>query len=134
MALLTAKKHALTRAANYLFLLPFLPALRPLLVNYQLADMIIYISGILLVLFLVIYSNHRPLLKSDNRGLKLYLHYRNNAEYHPFSGFKNYKCLGNSRIGLYSADHRPVVLKMRKKDVEDLISILEEENIHEIEN
>ena len=134
MAVLTAKKHAITRAAHYIFLLPFLPALRPLLVNYRLADMIIYISGILLVLFLVIYGNHRPLLKSDNRGLNLYLHYRHNAEYHPFSGLKNYRRLGNSRIKLYSADHRPVVLKMRKKDMKNLISLLEEENIHEIEN
>ncbi|RKX72243.1 MAG: hypothetical protein DRP70_06725 [Spirochaetes bacterium] len=133
MAVLTAKKHPLTRAAHYIFLLPFLPALQPLLVHYRMADMIIYLSGIVLVLFLVIYGNHLPLLKTDSSGLNLFLHYRHNAEYHPFTGLENYRRSGSSRISLYSVDYRPVVLKMKKKDVEKLISILEEENIHAIE-
>lgn len=130
MAVFKAKKHPLTRAAHYIFLLPFLPALQPLLVHYRMADLIIYLSGIVLVLFLIIYGNHRPLLKTDNRGLNIFLHYRHNAEYHPYTGLENYSYSGGSRISLYSVDHRPVVLKMRKKDVENLISILEEENIH----
>ncbi len=133
MAVLTVKKHPLTRAAHYLFLLPFLPALQPLLVNYRTADMIIYLSGIALVLFLVIYGNHQPLLKTERSGLNLFLHYRHNAEYHPFTGMKNYSRSRGSRISLYSVDHRPVILKMKKNDVDNLISILEEENIHEIE-
>ncbi len=133
MAVLTAKKHPLTRAAHYIFLLPFLQALQPLLVHYRMAYMIIYLSVIVLVLFLVIYGNHLPLLKTDSSGLNLFLHYRHNAEYHPFTGLENYRRSGSSRISLYSVDYRPVVLKMKKKDVEKLISILEEENIHAIE-
>ncbi len=132
MAVLTAKKHPLTRAAHYLFLLPFLPALQPLLVHYRTADMTIYLSGIVLVLFLVIYGNHQPLLKTDSSGLNLFLHYRHNAEYHSFTGMKNYSRSGSSRIRLYSVDHRPVVLTMKKNDVGNLISILEEKNIHAI--
>jgi len=133
MAVLTVKKHPLTRAAHYIFLLPFLPALQPLLVHYRMADMVIFISGIILVLFLLIYGNHRPLLKTNDKGLNLYLHYRHSAEYHPFSGMKNYRRIGSSRIALYSEDHRPVILKMKKRDVENLINILEEENIHATE-
>ena len=134
MAALTLKKHPATRAAHYLYLLPFLPALQPLLVNYRMVDMIIYLAGIVLVLFLVIYGNHRPLLRSGREGLSLYLHYRHTAEYHPFSGMINYKRLSGNRITLYSKNHRPVILNMKKKDVEKLISRLEEENIHETEN
>jgi len=126
----TVKKHPLTRAAHYIFLLPFLPALQPLLVHYRLADMIIFLSGIILVLFLLIYGNHRPLLKADAKGLNLYLHYRHNAEYHPFSGLRNYRRIGSSRIALYSMDYRPVILKMKKSDIEYLIALLEKENIH----
>ncbi|MCK5737355.1 MAG: hypothetical protein KAH21_12795 [Spirochaetaceae bacterium] len=130
MADLTIKKHPVTRAAHYFFLLPFLPALQPLLIHYRIADIVIYLSGIILVLFLIIYGNHRPLLKSESSGLNLYLHYRHNAEYHPFTGLKDYRRINNSRIILHSKDHRPVILKMKKNDIENLISILEEENIH----
>jgi len=133
MAALTLKKHPATRAAHYIFFLPFIPALRPLLVHYRMADMIIYLSGILLVLFLVVYGNHRPLVKTNEKGLRLFLHYRHNAEFHPFTGINNYRRLNLSRINLYSTDHRPVILKMKKDDVDTLISLLEEKNIHAIE-
>lgn len=134
MVALTIKKHPVTRVAHYLFLLPFLPALRPLLVNYRMADMIIYVAGVVLVVFLVIYGNHQALLKSDRLGLNLFLHYRHNAEYHPFSGMKGYKRLGSNRVTLYSKGYSPVVLNMNKNDVERLISRMENENIHDIEN
>jgi hypothetical protein len=134
MAALTIKKHPVTRAVHYLFLLPFLPALRPLLVNYRPADMVIYLSGIVLVVFLVIYGNHKPLLKTDRGGLSLYLHYRHNAEYHPFSGIVGYKRLSSNRIMIQSKGHRPVVLNMKKADMNTLISRMENENIHATDN
>ena len=133
MAPLTLKKHPATRAAHYLYLLPFLPALQPLLVNYRMIDMIIYLAGIVLVLFLVIYGNHRPLLRVEPDRVCLYLHYRHNAEYHPFSGMIEYKRLSTSRITLFSKNQSPVILNMKKKDVEKLISRLEEKNIHATE-
>lgn len=134
MAALTIKEHPATRAAHYLFLLPFLPALQPLLVNYRMADMIIYAAGIILVIALVIYGNHRPLLKTDRSGLNLFLHYRHNAEYHPFSGIIGYKRLGGNRVTLYSKGHSPVVLNMNKNDAEKLVNRLENEDINDIEN
>lgn len=134
MAALTIKKHPVTRAAHYLFLLPFLPALRPLLVNYRMADVIIYVAGIILVIFLVIYGNHQALLKSDRSGLNLYLHYRHNAEYHPFSGMTGYKRLSSNRVTLYSKGYSPVVLNMNKSDADKLIARMENENIHDIQN
>lgn len=129
MASIRLKKHPLTRAAHYLYLLPFLPALQPLLVNYRTADMIIYLSGILLVLSLVIYSNHRPLIKSGSGGLSLYLHYRHNAEYHPFGDMTGYQRLSGNRISLFSKSHKPVVLNLKKDDVDKLISRLNDEKI-----
>jgi len=129
---LTIRKHPLTRVAHYIFLLPFLPALQPLLVHYRKADVVIYLAGIVLVLFLIVYGNHLPLLKTTQNGLNIFLHYRHNAEYHSFKGLRNYKSLKGNRIILYSTDHRPVVLRMKKKDIENLIAVLKEENIHEI--
>ncbi len=133
MVALKIKKHPATRAAHYVFLIPFLPALQPLLVNYRMADMIIYLAGVVLVITLVIYGNQRPLLKSDETGLKLNLHYRHNAEHHPYSAMIGFKRLSSNRITLYSRDHQPVVLNMKKHDVEKLISRMEMENIHATE-
>lgn len=104
---LVLKKHPLTRTAHYLFLLPFLPALQPLLVNYRLADMIIYAAGVVLVVFLVIFGNQRPLLRSGMGGLSLYLHYRHNAEYHPFNHMIGYRILSRNRISLVSGTIPP---------------------------
>jgi len=131
MAALVLKKHPITRAAHYLFLLPFLPALRPLMVNFQPSHMIIYVCGVLLVIFLIIYGNQQPLLRSGREGLSIYLHYRQNAEYHPFAGMVGYRRVGRRRITIYSEDHRPIVLTMNISDVDTLIELLKEEQVHE---
>lgn len=127
---LVLKKHPLTRAAHFVYLLPFVPTLQPLLVDYRLTDTIVYAAGIVLVLFLVIYSNQRPLVRSVSGGLNLYLHYRHSAEFHPFTDITAYKRLSGGRIVLYSRAHAPVKLYMNKKDTAAVISRLEEEQIH----
>lgn len=123
------KNHPVTRGLHYLYLVPFLPALQPLLVNFRTADMIIYLSGIVLVTFLVIYGNQRPLVRIGDDGLSLYLHYRHNAEVHPWSGITAYRRLASSRISIISRDHQPVKLRLRTADVDLLISRLKEEGI-----
>jgi len=133
MASLILKKRPLTRAAHYLYLTPFLPTLHPLLVNFRTADMIIYAAGLALVFFLVVYGNRQPLLRSESDGLNLYLHYRHNAEYHPYSQMRGYRRLAANRLSLESLNHSPVILNLTKHDVDQLIIRLEEEQVHVIE-
>ena len=124
------KNHPLTRVLHYLYLVPFLPALQPLLVNFRTADMIIYLSGIVLVTFLVIYGNQRPLVRIGEEGLSLYLHYRHNADIHPWAGITAYRRLTPTRISIISRDHHPVKLRLKSADIDILISRLNEEGIH----
>ena len=124
------KNHPVTRALHYLYLVPFLPALQPLLVNFRTVDMIIYLSGIVLVTFLVIYGNQRPLVRIGDDGLSLYLHYRHNAEIHPWSGITAYRRLASTRISIISRDHHPVKLRLKSADIDTLISRLNEEGIN----
>ena len=124
------KKHPATRFAHYLYLLPFLPALRPLLINFSIRDMAIYLAGILLVVSLVIYGNQRPLIRAERDGLMLYLHYRHEAESHPFSGIRGWKRRSATRLTLESENHRPVTLRLKKTDADRLAALLEGEGIH----
>jgi len=133
MAILVLKKHPATRAAHYLYLIPFLLTLHPLLVNFRAVDMIIYAAGLALVVFLVIYGNRQPLLRSESDGLNLYLHYRHNAEYHPYSQMLGYRRLTANRLSLESSNHSPVILNLTKHDVDQLVIKLEEEQVHAIE-
>lgn len=130
MSRLALKNHPLTRIAHYAFLLPFLPALRPLLVNFRMTDLIIYATGMALVIFLVIYGNQRPLLRIEEKHLSLYLHYRHKAETHPYEHISGFRKLSKTRIMLESRDHRPVTLRLRARDINTLVERLEEKNIH----
>lgn len=124
------KNHPVTRLLHYLYLVPFLPALQPLLVNFRTVDMIIYLSGAALVTFLVIYGNQRPLVRVTSDGLNLHLHYRHKAENHPWSGISSYRRDSASKISIVSRDHHPVTLRLRKNDVDLIAARLEEEGIH----
>ena len=130
MAQRALKNHPVTQLAHYLFLLPFLPALQPLMVNFRTADMAVYLAGIVLVLSLVIYGNLRPLVLIETNRLCLHLHYRHNAEYHPYTLITDYKRLSGTRISIRSRDHQPVVLRLKASDIDTLIEKLEEEHIH----
>ena len=123
------KNHPVTRMLHYLYLVPFLPALQPLLVNFRTVDMVIYLSGVALVTFLVIYGNQRPLVRIGDDGLSLYLHYRHNAEIHPWSGITAYRRLASTRISIISRDHQPVKLRLKSADIDSLISHLNKEGI-----
>ncbi len=124
------KNHPLTRTLHYLYLVPFLPALQPLLVNFRTVDITIYLSGVALVTFLVIYGNQRPLVRIGKDGLSLYLHYRHNAESHPWSGIDEYRRINMTRISIVSRGHQPVTLRLKKSDVDLLITRLEKEGIN----
>ncbi len=124
------KNHPLTQLLHYLYLVPFLPALQPILVNFRPADTIIFLAGAFLVTFLVIYGNMRPLVHMDERGLSLFLHYRHNAEVHPWSGITGFTRLSSSRISIGFRSHQTVKLRLRKPDIDKLISRLEQEGIN----
>ena len=119
------RKHPLIRASHYLFLLPFLPSLRPLLVHYQTADLIIYITGILLMTTLIVYGNHRPLLRIENQFITLYPLHGGHAEYHSLTDISDCRRSSSGRITIYVRKHEPVTLKLRKRDIEKLISAIE---------
>ncbi|MCG8453786.1 MAG: hypothetical protein MI717_11465 [Spirochaetales bacterium] len=124
------KKPLQTRLGHFLFLLPFLPALRPLLVNFHLFSTLIYGLGMAIILTLIIIANRQPLLVAEERGLRLNLHYRHSAEFHPYDRILSFRRRGKRRIVIESLDHKPVSLTLAKLDTDRLIKILEQKNIH----
>ena len=130
MSPLVLKKHPATRLFHYLYLIPFLPALRPLLVRFRVVDASVYLAGVVLVVFLVIYGNQRPLLRIENDRLLLYLHYRHDPESHPFSGIRKYRRRSQTRLTLESEGHRPVTLRLKRADADRLAAVLDGEGVH----
>ncbi len=115
--------------AHYAFLLPFIPALQPLIVHYRLLDLAIYTVGALIVLFLIVYGNQRPYIRVDQKQLCLFLHYRHNAECHNFPNITGYRRTGTSKAVLYFREHRPVNLLLKPDDLNNLVNILNNNNI-----
>ncbi len=130
MTPLVLKRHPVTRFVHYLYLLPFFPALRPLLVNFTIQDTSVYLGGIVLVTFLVIYGNKSPLVRVESDRLLLYLHYRHNAESHPFNGIRSCKRRSANRLTLDSKGFKPVSIRLKRTDADRLAARLKEEGIH----
>ena len=134
MTKLILNKHPVVRAAHYLFLLPFGVALWPLVTDFRILDFIIYSVGFALVLFLIIYGNHRPLLTSDKHGFHLYLHHGRKAEFCPFRHIASYHLMTNSRISITPKNDLPIILFLGRKNLKKLTDVLEIESIHENSN
>lgn len=114
---------------HYLFLLPFLPGIRSLITRHSTSDLVIYFSGFCLVLILIIFSNHKPLLTMEESRLSLYLNHRRTVAYLPYKEISAYRKLSSDRIRILSPNHHPVNLYIGRKDMNHLVDKLQEMNI-----
>ena len=84
-----------------------------------------------MILFLIIYGNRRPLLTSDERGLYLYLHHGREVEFLPFNHIDSYHLMKNSRISIALKGDPPIILFLKRSDLEKITEILRNEGTRE---
>ncbi len=123
------KKNILYRCSAYLLLLPFIPGFRPLINNYETRDLIVFISGFLITVTLIILSNYKPYITIIDKTLFIYLLQSHKPEIHNFSSIKNIKIKSNRKIVLYFEGYDPLEIRLNKKEQKRLLSIFESENL-----
>ena len=123
------RKHSTARLVNYLFLIPFILAFRPLIVRYSKIDLIWYSIGFLLILIIIFLSNRRHYITLDETKLTLYLHYYQNPEIHSLDRITLIEPLGNHSCRIHSRDFKPVHISLTPRDFKKLISTLSQRNI-----
>lgn len=124
-------KRPTRRILNFLFIFPFFLGLRPLFVNYRLLDTLIYLIGMLLILLLIIYNNTIPYIIYDDISLKILLSYREEREEHRFDSMLGFTLYGKRRIVLYSYDHKPLKIILKREDRNRFTKLLKGNNINE---
>ncbi len=124
------KKHYLARIFNYLFLLPFILAYRPLLVRYDRAELIWFSIGTIIVLCIVIISNRLPYLTLIDDKLILNLHYYQNPEVHSLDRITLVEIKNSYNCRIHSRDYKPVRIHLNPLDQKKLLKELSERNIN----
>jgi len=122
-----------SRFLHYLYLLPLLLGFRPLIIRFDGTVFIIYSLGFLILLLLIIFSNHIPYITYDNEALKVMLEYREDREIHRFDEMLGYYRSRSSRIYLFSLEHKPLKLRMGPKLMDRFVQLLQEHDIQPIE-
>lgn len=129
MSVSVIKKNLLSRLASFILLLPFVPAARPLISRNNSAELIIFISGFLLTLILIVISNNKPYIKLTEKNLFVYLLYRHKPEIHNFSSMEKALLRTPGRLEIHSSGFDPLDIRLRKKEMENLIERLEKEGV-----
>ncbi|MBB6478603.1 hypothetical protein [Spirochaeta isovalerica] len=123
------KKNLLSRFSAYLLILPFIPALRPLLNSHSTGELIIFILGFFLSLSLVIFSNTRPYLKITDDNLFVYLLYKYKPEIHEFGSIREIRILSPRKMVIDTKGFEPLDIRLRKKEISSLCDLLEAKGI-----
>jgi len=126
---LVFRKHLAAKLFNYLFLIPFILAYRPLLVRFDRSEFIWYTIGAVLIIIIIVISNRRPYLKLDERKLTLYLHYYQTPEIHLIDRITLVEPLGKHSCRVHSRDFKPVRINLNPKNQSLLLKTLSERNI-----
>lgn len=129
MSSLIIKKNPASRLASYILLLPFIPAVRPLLARQELSELIVFGIGFVLTLLMIIYSNSKPYVRVADKNLYINLLYRYKPEIHKLSSIEKIQQKSSRSLILETSGFDPLEIKLRKKEMKKLIARLEEENL-----
>lgn len=129
MSISVIKKNILSRLASYILLVPFVPAIRPILARHDNAELVLFISGFFLTLILIIISNNKPYIRLTEKNLFIFLLYRHKPEIHSFSSIESARLLTARRLVIQSKGFDPLDIRLRKREMERLTQRLEEEGI-----
>ncbi|MCP4163765.1 MAG: hypothetical protein GY760_27205 [Deltaproteobacteria bacterium] len=121
------KKNLIYRLSAYLLLIPFLPGIRPILNNYKVIDLAIFVAGFLLMMILIIISNRKPYLTISDNTIRIYLIHSHKPEIHRFDSVKEIVIRNNRKLTLITEGFDPLEIRLNKKELTRLISILESE-------
>lgn len=122
-----------SRLLHFIYLLPILLGFRPLIIRFDLTVFILYSIGFLILLVMVIYSNSIPYVIYDKDGLYVLLEYREGREAHPYDQLLGYYRKKRRVLRIYSLEHKPLNLRIRKQEVERLIRLLESKGVSPVE-
>ncbi|QEN07350.1 hypothetical protein EXM22_04855 [Oceanispirochaeta crateris] len=125
----TFRKHSAARLVNYLFLIPFILAYRPLLIRYNGADLLWYTIGVSIILIIIYMSNRRPYVILDETRLILNLHYYQNPEVHILERITLIEPIGSHSCRIHSRDFNPVRISLNPKDLKKFMATLSQRNI-----
>lgn len=118
------KKNPFTRAASYLLLTLFIPTLRPILNHHNTSELVIYISGFFISLFLIVYNNNKPYIKISDEYIFIYLLYKYKPEIHSINSIEEIQLLTPRKLKIFSRDFDPLEIYLRKKEINKFCMLL----------
>jgi len=123
------KKNIIYRLSAYLLLLPFIPAVRPILNNYEIRDLAVFVSGFILTVVLIIFSNNKPYIRITDKNLYIYLVHHHKPEIHYLSSIKKVTVKSENLMTIYSKGFDPLEIRLSRKEQLVLLTMLEDKEI-----
>lgn len=105
-----------SRILHFLYLVPLLIGFRPLLVRFDWPSFVLYSSGCLFLLVLILVANRNPYILFDEDALHVQLEYKEDREIHRYEEILGYYQRRPGVIELYSLEHKPLVIRIGRRD------------------
>ncbi len=123
------KRNLIHRLSAYLLILPFIPAVRPVLNRHSTADLIIFSSGFILTILLIIYNNNKTYIEINDTKLIIYLIYRHKPEIHNISSIERIVKKSPVKFTLITKGFDPLEIHLSRKEQNLFLQLIEEKNI-----
>jgi hypothetical protein len=123
------KKNIVYRLSAYLLLLPFIPAVRPVLNDYEIQDLIIFICGFILTIVLILLSNNKPYIRLTDKNISIYLVHHHKPEIHNLLSIENVTIISDKVIRISSRGFKPLEIRLSKKEQIELLALLEDKEV-----
>ena len=130
MKVLVFKKSLLNRLSAYMLILPFIPAIRPILNKHSTAELIVFISGFILTVLLILYSNNKAYIRITENNLLIHLIYRHKPEIHHLSSIEKIIQHSQRKLTLKTRGFDPLEIRLNKKEMVNFLEVMENREIN----
>lgn len=123
------KRNLIYRLSAYLLILPFIPAMRPVLQSHSTADLIIFSSGFILTILLIIYNNNKTYIEITDKKLIIYLIYKHKPEIHHISSIERIVNKSPGKMTLITKGFAPLEIHLSRKEQILFLQLIKERDI-----
>lgn len=123
------KKSFLYRFSGFLLLIPFIPAVRPIIEKHTTADLIIITCGFSLTVLLILFSNNKTYIKITEDKLIISLMYRHKPEIHHISSIEKIVQNSQKKITIKTKGFDSLEIRLNKKEILTFLEKMDEKDV-----
>jgi len=122
-----------SRLLGYLFIIPYTAAYPSLALRAETLELVLYFLGASVLIFLIAYGNNSPYIIIRPKQMEISIHHEFYRTVIPYDESVSIRKLTEWKVRINRPEKSQIIIRMRKKRIQKLLTLLKATNIEVID-